>query len=283
MSEEQAREEREKRAEELLSAEVEEVVTPDPEPETEPEPTPEPDEPDSDEEPQVEPEQVADEPEPEPDFNAELREQQHRLIEAQRKAAETWENAVNRFKNNPTDQNAAAAHKAKSKLDELLEQSDDDIDPYQATKVIGGEVKNLSEKLSDENIDRMVNERVERKLREFQTVQVQHQQARSKFEQEHGVTFTDYEAAVRQELAGIDGKVSDEAWSTAVNAVTPYVIERLKSAKVTPKDDPPPKTEVKKPIGTNPVKTKASAPNKKETAQERDKRMESLLVIDSEP
>lgn len=140
-----------------------------------------------------------------------------------RKAAATFENAVNRFENTPSEQNKKAAEKAQSKLDVLLEMEDIDIQAdgsAKAIRTIAEEVRTQSQSISD--IADVL--RSQREITTEQSALISDANRRAEFDSNHESLHGKYDdivARTRQSL--IDdpppgtGSLPEEAWDFFVN------------------------------------------------------------------
>lgn len=231
--------------------------TPDPnpsdEPTTDPEPDPEPTDPPADESESSDPPETDDPPvESEGGETDSTVTALNSVVEELRKTSATWQNAVNRFNNNPTEQNRQAAEKARTKLDELMDRDDLDLDGS-AIKTLAGELQS-SQKQQGETFAQYEQRTAQL---EQELASLREREVRREFEKQHpDLNYDQLVQQVQQELASVQQMVAS---STDPSTAQLYrelaaqkwqaAVQKASQSKAKPKTEKP-----AKPKNTSPVK-----------------------------
>ena len=201
----------------------------------------------------------------EPDIEAQRRDLWDKELQAVQQRMAAHEQAMQRFAENPTPDNREKVEKAKSKIDELLEQSDDDIDPYAGVKTVAEETRVMRQEL----------EQTRAQFQQF--IQAQQQSSAQQAEQYAELKFAkahpdlaDKYGDLRQELVKQlkpiavkgEGNIPPAVWDDIVAEKWSSIVSGAEAAAVPPKADVTPDEGVPKPKGTSPVKTKSGGKKK---------------------
>lgn len=215
------------------------------------------------EQPEDEPTQPEQDDEPDGDVEATTEEPHDDLNERLRRAVETFENAANRLRNNPTPQNERAAAKAKSKLESLMDSDEADIDAPRALKDVASEVHDYKRQ-SGETLSQY-----EQRIQSMghQLAQLSEQVYRQSLESEHPELKGKYDSIKKAALERVHNIIGDDpvpervwerAWSSAWNT-------EFQAALGSAKPPSPPKAAASptpKPKATQPIKSKAGNASK---------------------
>lgn len=190
----------------------------------------------------------------------------------------TLQRQVEAAQKNPTPETIAKAEATKDRLDAIIE-SRDDVDPYKAAVTLAEEGKANKERLA----------KLEKSLEDGsgasaqQMAAMRQQMARLQFQVDHPDLASRYDELAKAASAEVDKMLGD-----AVRITPPEVLNRLDGAafarliqaeKAKSQADIEPPTEAapprKKPVGTNPVKSKSGKSSRGEMSY--DDRTEQLL------
>lgn len=198
---------------------------------------------------------VTDPPE-EPD---ELHQRQIAAIERIERAAATYENAANRFRNNPTPENQRAAEKAKSRLQELHEADDLDLEPGKHIKTVASEFEGYQRQQGE------TQAQYDQRLAylEQQNAYLIEQSVRRDFESQHpGLKYDEVVQQARQRvdalLEGVQGQIDPVFYNRVAEREWRAVIDAAK-AKVPAPAAPKPDTPVKTPKHTQPIQSSSNS------------------------
>jgi len=201
----------------------------------------------------------------EPDYEAQRRELWDKELQAVQQRMAAHEQAMQRFATDPTPENREKVEKAKSRIDELLEQPDDDLDPYKGVKTVAEETRRMQQEL----------EQTRAQLQQF--VQSQQQSVAKQAEQVAELKFAkahpdlaDRYGDLRQELVkrlkpiAVEGggQIPDATWNRIVNTEWEGIVIDALASVAPPKADVTPEEKVEKPKGTTPVQTKSGGKKK---------------------
>lgn len=166
---------------------------------------------------------------------------------------------------NPTPEAVRKVEATQSRLDAILEQRDD-VDPYKAALTLAEEGKAHEAKLTE--LQDAVNNTSG--LTAKQMAAVQGQMARIQFKLDHPTVADRYDEFARAAAAEVDAMLGEaassappEVLSRLDNAAFMRLVEAAKAeAQAEPETAPAAEPPRKKPVATNPVKTKSGASTK---------------------
>jgi hypothetical protein len=220
------------------------------------------DEPEDEAEPDVSGE--ADEPEEQP-AAPDYSELQSKELQKLQQLNATYAKQLAAYQANPTQEAAAKVEKTKSRLDAIVE-SGKDVDPYEASVYLAQEAKAHEAALAE--LQKSVADTSGMSAK--QTASLQQQMARIQFKLDHPDLGDRYD-----ELAQAAASEVDEMLGDAVKAAPPEVLARLdyaafmrrvqaEKAKLESVEEAAPEAPPtrKKPVATNPVKTKSGKSQK---------------------
>lgn len=200
--------------------------------------------------------------EPRPQVN----DQWDKTLQRLQQATATFERASQRLEADPTPQNVKAAEKAKSRLDQLLEAKDDDIDPYAGLKVVAGEFKGHAQKIEREHGESR------QALASLQAGQqaLQEKLYRMEWAAQHPTLADKYDSIVekvREKVKPIaeagGGRIPQPVWDQIVAEKWEATVAEFESASTEPAaGSVPVATPIEKPRATQPVKSRSGAARK---------------------
>ena len=198
--------------------------------------------------------------------------EQVELSETIRKAAATFENAANRLRNTPSDQNLMAAEKAKSKLDQILERDDtnDELSAMPGGQLVKTVAEQVQQQQSDlESVVTYIQRQAESNQADLATLQ--ERQRRADFDSQFPDLTGRYDEMTQKTLTNLQqnpppgaGSIPSGLWDYIVSNTFSQVVEdeivRTASGKPTAqtgKSTGKSTASVKRPKATSSVKTKS--------------------------
>lgn len=254
--------------------------------EAEPEATeqPETEQPEAtDEQPSEEVSQGEPESQPEKDQKPDLSQQWDKQLQRISQAAATFEKAAQAFNSNPSDEGRERAERAKSKLDELLEQSDIELDAVKGVRTMAGELKTLSEKAteSSEQSEAKIGEVAKRQQRvEEQLFELRFRQTNPDIADRFDKLRETLAEQVKPIAEKGGGQIPEAVWNHIVETHWNQIVEGAKKeleSKRSESDKGADKEPAKapKPRGTQPIQSKSGA--SRQSPKDQEARLEELL------